>query len=636
MKIQQFDGGLNTRLAPQLLATNQGVVYENIDNTNGVLTPVLDKTDTGLELSKYAQWFRAEQEWLSSSTPTYYLEFQQKMLSSDGVSRPQKYSGGESNNLGITAPTSTPSLSSQYGVDVVQEVTVANETTLGDLPGGSLHYLVVNNNSNYYSLPYQITVDASGTATTTASGTFDTAWTLGIQVPSSTVSTVEKPTNRAVRFSELTGLSGSEARVYRYYEGTWRHVGSMNSATILTDQTENISGNEELVYDRITAFSGTYQYVYTFYNSADGTESAPSPVSAELEVEGGYIRISGMSTSSDPQVDTIRIYRVGNNIAQFTLVEAVDTPISAYDDELRDTSVDGLLLESDNYDEAPTGLKYLTESYAMIFGALGDTLRFTPIGNANAWPVEYAIELDADITGIGSVANGLLVMTEFRTHIVTGTGPLSLAIQPLRGDQGCIAHESIQEAEGGAIIWASKDGLCTSSGNNVISLTKQYLDEITLDPVDSEVLNEVYYCHNSDGSTLVWDYRFTPVVKYLDLGVDTLAKGQGALYGWKDGLFYELFTDDTTTFSYKSPRFIEGSYTEAKTYKKVYIRSEGDIIINIIIDDVQVASMSLTGSKTHVVQVPQPSQRGYSIQFELTGTGTVHELEYEAGRRQDG
>ena len=56
----------------------------------------------------------------------------------------------------------------------------------------------------------------------------------------------------------------------------------------------------------------------------------------------------------------------------------------------------------------------------------------------------------------------------------------------------------------------------------------------------------------------------------------------------------------------------------------------------IIIDDEQVATRSLNGKETHVIQVPQDKQRGYSIQFEMTGVGVVHELEYEVGRRQSG
>lgn len=632
MRITQFNGGQSSRLAPHLINQNQGVVYKNVDNSLGILAPEKGSVSSGIAVEQFAKYFAAEETWLSSATKRDYLEFQGSMLIADRVNQPQRYEDGEYHLLGIVPPDSTPELAATNEVSKITSVTVVNKTNAGDLPGGDLHYFVVNSNNNYYSLPYQITVDSSGSTSTTASGFYDTEWTLGIPLPTSSVTTIENPDKRSVKFSDLKGRDGDTAYVYRYYEGTWYLVGELDSETAeFTDTVEDISANDELDADLITAFSGTYQYVYTYYNSTKGVESGPSPVSEELELDGGYITISNIELSSDSQVDTIRIYRVGNNLTQFTLVEEI-TPATSYADKLRDTSVDGFLLESDNYMEAPEGLKYLTESYAMVFGAVGSTLRFTPIGNATAWPEEYSLEFYSIITGLGAVASGILVMTEDKTHIVTGTGPTSLAQQSLRGDQGCIAQESVQQVVGGSLIWASKDGLCTSSGNNVLSLTKSLLGKISLDPVDSIVYDEVYYVLNSDGSILAWDYRFdTPIAKYLDLGIEAFAKGTGTLYGWKDGELVELFAGANLEYNFVSPVYTEGSFTAAKTYKKVYIRSDGDIILKIIIDNNLVATRQLSSEDTHMLQVPQQLQRGYSIQFDIQGTGTVYEIMYDIG-----
>jgi hypothetical protein len=360
-------------------------------------------------------------------------------------------------------------------------------------------------------------------------------------------------------------------------------------------------------------------------------------VSEEIEALSGHITVTLPEDSLDPQVTHKRLYRVGGNVTQFTLVTELGPTVTSYTDELGDIELDGRQLISDNYYAAPAGLQYLVEAYAMLFGAIGTSLRFTPIGIPNAWPPEYEIQFESDITGLGPVANGILVFTRTKTYIVTGTGPLSLAQQLLRGDQGCIAFESVQEAAIGTLIWASEDGLCTSSGNNVTSLTKGSLGEINLEPVSSAVVDEVYYCHNSDGTTLAWDYRFQQIAKWLSLDVDSLSVANGELYGHKDGYLHLLYKDaNNLAMRYKSPRFVEGAFSLHKTYKKVYIRSEGDIIINILIDEVQVASFTLTTTDTHQLQVPQQLQRGYSIQFEVEGTGTVHEIEYIASPRQNG
>ena len=65
---------------------------------------------------------------------------------------------------------------------------------------------------------------------------------------------------------------------------------------------------------------GVIQYVYTYYNSVDGTESAPSPISTEINASGNSISVS-VTASPDPQVTNIFLYRVGGTLTQFTRVE---------------------------------------------------------------------------------------------------------------------------------------------------------------------------------------------------------------------------------------------------------------------------------------------------------------------------
>jgi len=645
MKVQVFDGGVSSRLDPQLLQVNQGVVYENIDNSTGVLTPVKDKLATAIALQPYHKFFNKEQVWLDNDVPTDYLEFQGNMYYTDRLTAPQKFDGTTTTNLGIIAPASAPTIAADSATEPLDTFTTLNGTGAGDLPAADFDYMLFNSPvaQSPLSAPFKFTVYASSTTSTRALG--EIVKIAGINRNSinelarfigNTITTAPDPTNRQITFSDLIGPLDTYGQLYRNFGGTYYLVGAFSaSALTIVDDKYDISSHQELNFDHISSFNGTYQYVYTYYNENDGTESAPSPVSDELTIQGGRIDIT-MIDSPDPQVTKKRLYRVGGDITEFTLVEEFAVGDNNYDDSLKDSELDGRLLESDNYYEAPIGLKFLSESYAMLFGVVGSQLRFTPIGKPYAWPPEYSLQFDADITSIGPVANGLIICTQFRTFLVTGTGPLSLAQQLLRGDQGCISFESMQEANIGTLIWASEDGLCTSSGSNVVSLTKNALGDVTLDPVSAIVHNEVYYIHNSDGSTLAWDYRFGQTPKWLDLGIGSLALANNELYGYFDGLLYLLFQGtENLTLKYKSPRFIEGLMTEAKTYKKVYIRSEGDIILRIIIDDVQVADFTLAGTATHQVQVPQPLQRGYSFQAEIEGTGKVLEFEYDAGARQN-
>lgn len=635
MKLQIFDGGQSSRLAPQLIQQNQAVVYDNIDSTKGTLTPEKDKVDANILTDKYSHYFYAEDKWVSSTVPTDYLEFQGKLYSTDRVGRPQKFDGTNTNNLGIARPSSAPITVGTDTIALIDEFTTRNLVTSGDLPESDLEYMLVNIKNGIRAVPYQFVMFATGSEIARARGRFlSQKLSLDLANPI----TLIEATNRSVTFSSFKGPIGDSLELYRKYNDEWRLLTTITDpAVTYTDAVEDISANDLLDTTSFTHFNGTYQYVYTYYNSADGTESAPSPISDELEVQSGFITINNLIASTDPQVDKIRLYRVGGDITQFTLVTELDNVTQTYNENAEDTELDGRLLESDNYYEAPSGLKYLAESYAMLFGALGSQLRFTPIGKPNAWPPEYSLEFNAEILGIGPVANGLLVMTRFRTFVVTGTGPLSLAQQPLRGDQGCIAFESIQEIKEGMLMWASADGLCTSSGNNVTVVTKGSLGRYTSVPVDSAVVDEVYYLLNEDGSTLVWDYRFSPIIRTLSLGVESLTVANSELYGWTAGKQYRLLAATSNLpMTYKSPRFVEGSLTEPKTYKKVYIRSKGDIIINILINDSIVASKSLSSHDTHELLVPQDKQRGFYIQFIVTGTGEVEEIEYTVGRNRNG
>jgi hypothetical protein len=248
------------------------------------------------------------------------------------------------------------------------------------------------------------------------------------------------------------------------------------------------------------------------------------------------------------------------------------------------------------------------------------------------WPDEYVIPFEAEITGIGAAANGLLVMTKYKTHIITGTSPTTLSKQLSSGDQGCISFRSVQSVSNGAVVWASLDGLCMSAGGETPVVTRNILGDLRLDPKHSVVVDENYYLFQNGDKTLNWDYRYNPIFKTIDFGIDYAAAAKGDLYGIGNGKLWKLRSSESNlTMKYKSPRFTEGSLTQPKTYKKVYFRSEGDIILNILINDLLVGTYTRSTKDTHEVQIPQDKQRGFYIQFEIEGTGTVHEIEYTAG-----
>lgn len=626
MKIQQFQGGKSSRLAPQFIQVNQGVVYENVDNSKGTLTPLKTTAASGTLLDKYQTYYDAAQEWVSSTTRRDYVEYSSDLYWTDRSTQPQKYNGTTQTNLGIAVPTAITNFT-VLGTDSVAEVTFDPDTTGTGLPNQDTYYILVNVDGAEQSNALSAVVKDNGKAEfITTTGVASTAAALVLTAITSTRDiTIENPVGFTI------GANGVD--VYRLYKGTYRLVGNLaTDSSSLLDSTEDISANDALDTSLYYPLQGTYQYQLTYYNSADGSESGPSELSAELDLTaGGTVTLNNLPVSSDSQVDKKRLYRIGGDLTVSTLVVELDNSTTSYLDELKDTEVVGTLLDTALALPAPSDLAYLTEAYAMLFAAQGSKLRFTPIGKTDQWPELYFLQFDADITGIAAVTHGLLIYTKFKTFIVTGTGPTSLSQQVLTADQGCLAFESVQTISGAA-LWVSSDGICTSDGNEPLVISKDALGKLSLDVVDSVVYDEAYYALLSDQTALVFDFAYGKVFKNLSFGLESLVVGNDVLYGWSTGELQTLYASETNaTMKYKSPRFIEGSVTELKTYKNVRVYAKGDIIIKTYIDDSLVATNVLTGELTHWIKVPQNLQRGYFIQFEIEGTGEVYEVEYITG-----
>lgn len=638
MKLQQFNGGLSTRLRPHMINTNEAEVYTNIDNEVGTLAPVKSKVESKLEVEQYNYLYIAFKEWLTHVIPRSYVEYQKKLYWSDGENKPQKYDGTNQYNLGINAPIISPTVVQGSDVQAVESVDMTPGFS-GDLPSTSHKYILVNDNGTYFSAPLKLDVNLSSLNTVIDWEDEDygdwydyqSEWWNRPWFNYSVTAT------RNVVIQNIIGLTFgvNGVKVYRQYGTQYYLVGSLaNAAAVLDDSVYDISANAVFDTAAISPLLGTLQYVYTFYNSADGTESVQSPASPEQQVNE-QVTLSDMEVSLDPQVDKKRIYRIGGNLASYGLVAEVDNADTTYVDNTKDTLIIGTILTSQDHVAAPDGMKHLTEAYAMMFGSEDNKLRFSKIGEPNYWPEAFYLLFNDTITGIAPVANGVIVFTKLRSYIVTGTGPSSLSQHVLSGDQGCISEESIQLISDSA-VWVSTDGVCVSTGSKVDVVTKMKLGKLAVSPVDSAIHDEVYYVLEDDRTMLAVDFRYDLVMKTLKVEVDSLTVADDRLFGHYAGTMFALFeSDDNESFEYHSPKFIEGKATEEKTYKKVYIYSKGDIIITILIDDKEVMTKELSTEGSHQLQVPQSLQRGHRIQFVVSGTGEVTEIEYVVGNRQN-
>jgi len=644
MKLQVFTGGLNTRVRPQYIDLTQGAVYSNIDNSVGSLAAVASKTPANIFTAKFAHFHRGT--WLSSSTKRYHAVIGNTLYWTDGVNRPQKFNGAVQHNLGIDPPSAEPTLEVRRIDNPVEAEFVS--ATGGSLPAGRVRYRLVNFDGEYYSGAIDVYMDLSSTTATEATLTDELLDEFGnIQEADNEFESGESPVkifkqtslvstfNRKVTISGVSGVQyGSNGVIiFRQYKGIWRQVGVLfNASSNIVDDIHDISSSAQLDVTAVPPLAGLLQYCYTFYNSTTGVESAPSPLTVRKGVLGKTL-ITDLQVSSDPQVTKKRLYRVGGNLSSLSLVVELDNAVTSFTDTIKAKDVDGRVLSTAAYSIPPSNLNYLTEAYAMLFAADGTKLRFTPIGKPDAWPELNFLQFDTTVTGVAAVGNGILVFTEFKTHLVTGTRPASLSQQIISNDQGCISAASIQVL-GGTALWASTDGICASNGGEVTVISKDALGKVSLSPADSIIHDEVYYILNTSGVILAYDFNTAPIFKNLSLSVESFAIADDVLYGWSNGQLNSLFSNtiQNESMEFLSARLVEGRTTEEKTYKKIYIYSKNDIMLEVFINDQIVLTHQITGEGASQLQIPTGKQRGYFIQFRVTGTGEVYELEYETGR----
>ena len=612
-KINMFNGGLRIAQAPHLLKENESAALVNADHISGILTPMMDKVQAVTGASKWGHYFTTEAKWYWSATGKDYVEFQERLYIGNRSGISTKIVGGTEYNLGIQKPTDIPTVVVSAETPEQDEITrldLLNGSTGGDFPTDATYrYKVVNIDAagkKYISNEEFTTRIDSGTAT-------------------NRVSVTCTDTN-----------ADTTIAVFRFFDNYWRKIyEGAPSATILlpvvVDAVHDISANDDDSAYQVTGLKGTYQYALTFFNSVDGTESVPV-LSAEFECDWGTATVSNLEVGTDPQVDSRKLYRIGGNSTAFTLVTILDNIVVSYIDSAKDEDLEGSLLQSEQNFAPVANLYWLMESYAMMFAADKDKLRFTPIGEPDYWPQTYYLDFPRPITGLAKTPIGLLVFNQYETWLVTGTGPLSLTQQLLTGSQGCINGDTVVNMESSA-LWASTDGVCMSNGGQVGVITDDKMSKLHMtDSVNAIVYDERYHILMLElGTTLVLDLA-RQVIKYVNYDIRSLNKANDKLYGYNDGYLYELEADtEPMLMQYSSPKYIGRGYTTPKTYKNFYMYSEGEVSIEIFIDDVLVQDVTHVLDGNHQVKIPAANTRGYALQFHILGYGSVIEVQWEEG-----
>lgn len=439
---------------------------------------------------------------------------------------------------------------------------------------------------------------------------------------------VSSPNERSyTEFQEVLYWSEINTTAKKYVDGVTSELGIATPVgSIMVDLVQTVGQSGTV---------GTYTYYVTYYDDIHDIESKPLKADNDITTNTGNIpRLNNMPVSTDLQVNTIRIYRIGGTLTSRTLVIEFPNGRTSFEDSYDDIDVDGFIMESEAYDKAPDGLMHLIEHNSGLVGAVGNKVYFTPIANPNAWPALDYITVPSVVTGVSSASIGLLVFTAKTTYAIVGTEFSSYSKYLFDGSQGCVNHHTIAKL-GGAVLWVSNDGICTIAESKVSVVSRPILASVGT-PINAVVHNDVYYLQLED-KILAIDSRFGLIFKEFGYQFDRLGMFDDVLYGVRNGSIHTLFSSHLTEdFDWLSAEFGEGAMTHKKIYYGVYFNSIGRLTVEILIDGRSAQFQPLGISGITEILLPQELQNGYSIQFRVRGKGVLKEIEYKVqGRAND-
>jgi len=311
--------------------------------------------------------------------------------------------------------------------------------------------------------------------------------------------------------------------------------------------------------------------VYTYYNTATGVESNPSPASVVL-AHGANLKINwtGITASANGQVDARRLYRsLPNQRGAYYRVDP--TVIAEIQNNVTTTySGDNQLVQglgdaaSFNNGLPPSNLIYGDIWRDRLWCTDGTDLFVSEIGMLEAFAdsdsggvIRVLPDDGHKIRGIRAWGDRVVIGKTGATFYITGTDPDNFSRQTLSDRHGVASHYSMKVAEG-SIFWLGEDDVYRSDGGKAYGIgnpkIKAQLDDLRandptlIEAVTAGVFPELHqYRLSLPNGMVVYDYLtgswteegietpFVPII--ADYITDNYVH---KLYGVADKHIYEI------------------------------------------------------------------------------------------------
>jgi len=238
------------------------------------------------------------------------------------------------------------------------------------------------------------------------------------------------------------------------------------------------------------ALSGTYDYVYTYFNKTWDIESGPSPAASEVEVTNESIILTAFDTTSDTQVTEIRVYRrkVSAGEELHYLVDSIPLLGTAmtFTDSISDNSV-SQIITAPTFDGTPDRC-FLIAFYKdrMWYADFENSttgernphlVMFSDVGRPDIVSPENFIRIGGNdsgnrITALVPYLQNLVIFKDRSVWILQGDSPDNFEVQMVAPDVGAVSHRSIVQVED-LLFFATRRGPYTFDGSKVTYLGRE-------------------------------------------------------------------------------------------------------------------------------------------------------------------
>lgn len=279
----------------------------------------------------------------------------------------------------------------------------------------------------------------------------------------------------AVSFASLVDSAGAALqKITDTYTAQRAAVGALARAIYDDPEVSTLRSQQDAA---VVPIIDTRFYIATYVTDW-GEESAPSPVSAMMEVDqNDQVVVTVVAPPAEyPYIIKCRVYRsnVGSETAAFQFCHegsiAPGTPLvhtdSAAPAELGEVCPSLTWLPPE-----PTMSGLVGLPNGIMAGHFGNTVAFSEPFVPYAWPIEYQVTVESTVVGMGVFGQTLFVGTTGSPYYVSGADSASMSAIKLESSQACVSRRSIVALEGG-VIYASPDGLCLADGSGVKLITR--------------------------------------------------------------------------------------------------------------------------------------------------------------------